>query len=344
MKQLFLCWVMIFSLLLAAGSCSNYLSPHQETDSPGEEMPAQEQGSQEPGIKQKEPDNNNPGASDEDEEEDGEEEEDDEPLPSENEPPEVKPPETEPTENEPPETEPPETEPTENEPPETEPPEIEPPVIPPVINLLEINELYAEYSGTTKRTEYIEFRALLSGNLNGLSLHIMYDAKKPFIYDFPAIDVASGEYITLHLRTLESDCIDELEDDLALSGGVNSCPTARDLWVSNSNKLLHRTDIVYLQDEYDRILDAVIMNETPSNTWNKNQAHFAEIAENLFNAGMWLSADGEQPTPLDAVDTSSIKTSATKSISRYEGQENTHTSNDWYVTASSSMSPGLPNK
>jgi len=325
MKQIFLCYVMIFSLLLAANGCSNYLSPQTEADLPGEEAPAQKQGSQEPSIKQKEPDNNNPGVSDEDEENEEEEEDDEEPLP----------PETEPSEIEPPEIEPPETEPT----------EIEPPiVIPPVVKLLEINELYTEYSSSTKRVEYIEFKALQTGNLNGISLHIMYDAKNPFIYRFPSVDVASGEYITLHLRTLESASIDELEDDLALSGGVSSCSTARDLWVAGTAKLLHQTDIVYLQDEYDRILDAVIMNETPGNTWNKNQAHFAEITEKLFNAGVWVSADGEKPTPLDAVDTSSIKSSATKSVSRYEGRENTHTSNDWYVTNTNGASPGQPNK
>jgi len=314
MKQLFLCYVMILSLLLAVNGCSNDLNPQQETDLSDAKMPAQKQGSQEPSIKQKETDNNNPDTSDEEEES--------EPLPQETEPPEIAPPEI--------------------APPEIEPPEIEPPIVlPPVINLLEINELRTEYSSSAKRAEYIEFKALQTGNLNGLSLHIMYNAKNPFIYYFPAADIELGEYITLHLRTLESVCIDELEDALSLSGGVDSCPTARDLWVSGSTKLLHQTDIVYLQDEYGRILDAVIMNKTPS-TWNKNQAHFAEIAENLFNAGVWKSADGEKPTPFDAVDTSSIKTSVTKSVSRYEGLENTHTSNDWYVTAT--ISPGLPNK
>jgi len=301
MKQLFLCCVMILSLLLAVNGCSNDLNPQQKTDLPGAKIPAQKQGSQEPSIKQKGTDNNKPDVLDEEE---------NELLPDEIEPPEETPPK----------------------------------ILPPVINLLEINELYTEYSGKTKHAEYIEFKALQSGNLNGLSLHIMYNAKKPFIYYFPAVDVALGEYITLHLRTLENNCIDELEDDLSLSDGVDSCPTARDLWVSGSVKSLHKTDIVYLQDEYGRILNAVIMYETPGNTWNKNQAHFAEIAENLFYAGVWKSADGEKPTPLDAVDTSSIKTSTTKSVSRYEGQENTHTSNDWYVTAANSVSPGQPNK
>jgi len=239
-----------------------------------------------------------------------------------------------------PEVEPPETEPPEVEPPEVEPPEIEPSVI----SLLEINELRTEYNGTAKRAEYVEFKAKQSGNLNGLSLHIMYEKNNPFVYDFPDIDVALGEYITLHLRTLEDGCIDELEDDLALSGGTDSCPTARDLWVSGSDKLLHSTDIAYLQDENGKILDAVVMNETPSDAWNKSQAHFAGIMENLFNAGMWKAADGQTPTPLDAVDTSSINTAATKSVSRYENQENTHTAEDWHITAQSGATPGMPNK
>jgi len=234
-----------------------------------------------------------------------------------------------------------------NEPelPEIESPEAESPEVEPMgINLLVINELRTVYSSAAKRTEYIEFKVMQAGNLNGISLHIMYNAKTPFIYNFPDINAASGEYITLHFRTLESACVNELSDDLSISGGTDSCPTARDLWVSGSSKLLHQTDIVYLQDAKGRIMDAIIMNEAPDDTWKKNQAHFAQIAEDLYNRGMWKSIDGQMPKPYDAVDTSTIKTSATKSISRYEGKVNTHTANDWYITDSNKLSPGQPNK
>ena len=278
MKQVFVCCVMICSLLFAVCGCSNDLSPQQGT------------GQKESGIKQNETDNNNSQTSGEQ----GQNEPD---------PQEVKPQE---------------------------------------ISLLEISELRTEYSSEAKRAEYIEFKVKSAGNLNGLRLYIMWNAKTPFIYDFPAVDVSSGEYVTLHLRTLESNCINELGKNLSESAGTDSCPTARDLWIPGSTELLRQTDIVYLQDADGKIFDAIIMNESPGDTWKKNQAHFAGIAEDLYARGVWKSANGKKPSPLDAVDTST--TSPTKSVSRYEGKENTHTAKDWYITALNKASPGQPNK
>jgi len=258
------------------------------------------------------------------------------------EPPTVEPPEVETPETEPQEVIPP-TEPPIVEPPETEPSEIIPPIETQNDVKLVINELRTEFSSTAKRAEYIEFKVTKEGNLNGLSVHIMFDAKKPFVYHFPAVNVVLGEYITLHLRTIENDCIDELGDNLALSGGVESCPTARDLWVKGSEKYLHKTDIVYLQYASGKIIDAIIMNEKPSEKWNNSQSHFQAIAEYLCNVGAWESADGEKPTALDAVDTSSIGQSMYKSVCRYEWRQNHNNTTDWYITPTS-PSPGLPNK
>ena len=210
--------------------------------------------------------------------------------------------------------------------------------------MLEINELQTELSTIVKHAEYIEFKVTQSGNLDGVSFHIMYEANNHFIYNFPAVDVSSGEYITLHLQTLESVCVNELGENLSLSSGNESCHTARDLWVSGTAELLHKTDIVYLQDVNGRFIDAIILNEKPSETWNKNQAHFAEITEKLFIAGMWRSVDGTQPTPYDAVNTSTIGTSIHKSVSRHKDRENSHTATDWYIAEAGYSTPGLANK
>jgi len=204
-------------------------------------------------------------------------------------------------------------------------------------NLLMLNELRTEFAGLGKRAEYIEFKATAAGNLKGLSLHIMYDAGKPFVYNFPAVTVASGEYITLHLQTFESVCIDELGENLSLSGGNESCPTARDLWVSGTAEVLHKTDIVYLQGANGKIIDAVVMNEKPGAAWNSNQAHFAGIVDTLRQCGMWRSAD--------AVNTSAIiGTSYSQSVSRDEDMENTHSADDWYITGIGGITPGKANQ
>jgi hypothetical protein len=207
-----------------------------------------------------------------------------------------------------------------------------------------LNELRTELAGLGKRAEYIEFKATAAGNLKGFSLHIMYDAAKPFVYNFPTVTVASGEYITLHLQTLESGCVDELGDDLTLSGGNDTCLTARDLWVTGTAEALHKTDIVYLQDANGKIIDAIVMNEKPSAKWTSNQAQFAEITEKLFNMGMCKSSAGQKPTPFDAVNTSSIGTVYGISVSRDEDMENNHSADDWYITGIGGTTPGKPNQ
>ena len=129
--------------------------------------------------------------------------------------------------------------------------------------------------------------------------------------------------------------VDASWQDGAVSGENESCPAARDLWIAGNNKLLDKTGIVYIKDANGTIMDAVVLNESPVETWNGNQPHFAEITESLCNAGMWQSAD--------AVNTSAIGGSVYKSVSRYENKENTHSANDWYITIMGNYTPGQPN-
>ena len=259
--------------------------------------------------------------------------------------PEEVPPTVEPPIIEPPIIEPPVIEPPTAEPPETEPPEVRPPITKTNDVMLVINELRTEFTSSSRRAEYIEFKVTKEGNLNGISVHIMNDAKNPFVYNFPNIDVALGEYITLHLQTLEGTCKDELGDNLSLSGGTESCPTARDLWIAGSKEYLNKTDIVYLQNASGKIIDAIVMNEKPSMKWEKGQSHFAGIVEYLCSVGAW-EYEGDNLTAYDAVDTSSIGGSTYKSICRCEWRENHFNPTDWYITdyKSSFISPGLPNK
>ncbi|WP_461257260.1 hypothetical protein [Treponema sp. R80B11-R83G3] len=348
MKHLFFL-VMIFSLLLAPCGCKHDASQLDDSQTetglpPTVEIPAET----EQGAEQGQPETNEPETI-----EGGEIE----PVPNDTEQPVPETPIIEPPIIEPPIIETPPTEPPVIppvvEPPTVEPPPIvepptEPPVIPPVEPpteppIIEINELRPDFLEQLKKVEYIEFRVKRSGNLQGISVHIMHNAANPFVYNFPNIDVALGEYITLHLRTLSTNCINELGDNLSLSGGYESCPTARDLWVEGSNKYLYKTDIVYLTDASGKIFDAVIMNEAPAAKWAKDVTHFEQISEHLWNVEAWETADDEKPTPYDAVDTSEI-TSTYKSVSRYEWRANHFNTTDWYVTKTGNTTPGLPNK
>jgi len=211
-----------------------------------------------------------------------------------------------------------------------------------------INELRTEYNGKTFKAEFIEFRMLSGGNLGALRVFVVRNegntgavSKDPVIYEFEPVEVQSGEYVVIHLRTLEEACSDEYGEDLAESGGVDSSATARDFWVPGNIKWLRKTDAVYVLDQDDNVLDAVMLSEKPDPQWGK--VYFSRAAEFLFSQGAWTSPEGTVCTPLDAVDSSGIKTSYTRSISRDEAAENTHTKADWYMTVNGGATPGLPN-
>jgi hypothetical protein len=205
--------------------------------------------------------------------------------------------------------------------------------IPPLL----INEIRTEYS--KPKCEFIEFKSLQAGNLGALRLFIAGNYKAPLVYEFPSVEVASGEYITLHLRTTEETNCDELGRNLAESGGTDSSSTARDLWIPGASKLLHKTDVIYLLDQDDRVVDSVLLSESSDPWWSKD--YFAEAAEFLFKAGAWES-DGKICSPADAV--SSSGTTLTRTICRDETlKQSSGTAADWYITANSSATPGSPN-
>jgi len=63
---------------------------------------------------------------------------------------------------------------------------------------------------------------------------------------------------------------------------------------------------------------------------------------NVTGHKLWQTANGKIPTPLDAVNTSGIGNNNYKTVSRYEGRQNTHSAKDWFV--SNALTPGLPNE
>jgi len=204
--------------------------------------------------------------------------------------------------------------------------------------MLLITELRTEYS--KPKCEFIELKTLEAGNMGALKVVVAGNYKAPLIYEFPLIEVAKGEYITLHLRTTEESNRDELGRNLEESGGADSSPFGRDIWIQGSVKLLHKTDAVYLLDQDDRVIDAVMLSENADPWWGKD--YFAEAAEFLFAGAAWKSPDNKICDPANAVQ--STGTTLTRTICRDEYLEkNSNTAADWYITANSCASPGKPN-
>jgi len=202
---------------------------------------------------------------------------------------------------------------------------------------LVINELRTENS--KPKAEFIELKMKTAGNLGAIRVFAASNNKNPLIYEFLPVEVKKNEYVVLHLRSTEEDCKNEYGSNLEESGGTDSSPSARDFWISGNAELLRKTDAVYLLDQDNNVLDAVMISENPDVWWTKE--HFAEISEFLFEKGAWKSADGKICAPAQAV--ISGKTTTSRTICRDETAADSHTGANWYTTVTSGATPGKAN-
>ena len=201
-----------------------------------------------------------------------------------------------------------------------------------------INELRTEY--TKPKVEFIEFKMKTAGNLGAMRVFFAGGSQKPAMYEFAPVEIKAEEYVVLHLRTIEEGCVDEYSENLSESGGTDSSPTARDFWIPGASSLINKAaGFVYVLDQDDNVLTAIMHSETATSLWSKD--YLAEAAEFLFLQDAWKSAAGEICTPADAI--KSAGTTNTRTICRDETIANTGTAADWYITASSSATPGKEN-
>ena len=197
---------------------------------------------------------------------------------------------------------------------------------------LAINELCTEYANAAagRKAEFIEFKMMSDGNLGAMRVFIIgnSNAAKQTIYEFSPVEVQKDDYVVLHLRTYDPASVDEYGSDLAESGGMNSSAAARDFWIPGTTKLLHKTAMIYVMDQDDHILNAVMISENPNLPWPKD--YFAETAGLLFEQGAWNGGP-----------VSSAGTTNTRTICRDETLKDISSSNaDWYITVTSGATPG----
>jgi hypothetical protein len=109
--------------------------------------------------------------------------------------------------------------------------------------------------------------------------------------------------------------------------------------------MLRRTDALWLLDQDDNIIDAVLLSENPDSRWSNEKV--AEAAAFLGKNNAWYPEDGSDPDedwvpgPGDAVITNG--TTATRTICRDESLPPDRRAGNWYITATSSATPGKPN-
>lgn len=203
-----------------------------------------------------------------------------------------------------------------------------------------ITEIRTEYS--KPKVEFIELFTTSAGNLGALSVITALNGTDKPLYEFPPIEVAQGEYIVLHLRTVEEGCVDELTGDLGRSAGTDASPLARDIWISGSEERLRKTDGVALLDQDGAVLDAVLFSEYTTGDWQKNE--LARFSSFLAGTSAWSKIEGQGGPILPQDASGSAATTTTRTICRDEAVPDSNSARDWYVTVTSGATPGLPNR
>jgi hypothetical protein len=198
---------------------------------------------------------------------------------------------------------------------------------------IQLTELRTEYS--KPKVEFVEIKTLSSGNLGALRLFIASNGMDSPVFVFPSVEVQSGEYIIVHLRSIEEGLVNETGVNLYASAGTEAAPGGRDFWVPGTTKLLRKTDAVFLMDQDDKVLDAIMLRKESDTTWKDGLAQAAEL---LGKQRAWT---GSVPQPSDAI--ASDATTVTRTISRNEGIPDSNSAADWFITATSSATPGTLN-
>jgi hypothetical protein len=206
-----------------------------------------------------------------------------------------------------------------------------------------ITEIRTEYS--KPKVEFVEFKTLGAGDLGALRLFIAGVSLETPVFEFPPAKVGSGEYVVVHLRSLDPESRDETAGDpggTPYSKDNEALAEAWDFWVPGTTKRIKKTDAVFFMDQDDRIIDAVLLSENADPWWSAE--HMAQAAELLGTQAAWTGETvtaGQIPGPDSAA--SSKNTTVTRSISRDETIPDSNSAADWYITAASNATPGKAN-
>lgn len=166
------------------------------------------------------------------------------------------------------------------------------------------------------RSEFVELYVLKSGNLAGFEIYSAADGDKKK-YEFPAIDVEAGEYVVVHMRTVDKEGIDgegmisETGDNLSLSTHEDSRDGVRDLWSANTESVFAPSDIVVLREtESHKVHDAILFAKSDLEAWSVKAA---ALGRDVEKSGVWQGG----VTPQNAISSDLVTTSAaTRSYAR----------------------------
>lgn len=200
--------------------------------------------------------------------------------------------------------------------------------------LLRITEVQTgkNSSASNNHRDYLEFSVLEEGNLGGIQVKWCSTVKE-MEYVFPPCEVAKGEFLVLHCAPEGiPEEKDELGQDLALSGGVDSNPGARDFW-TKAGGLPDETGLVAVSPrEGDPFKDGLLYVASDK-TGGIDSPRLKTLAAQLGSEGLWVFS----PVP-SWEDGFQWKPSTSRSLFRKAG--NVSGKEAWEVGEPGSQSPG----
>ncbi len=141
------------------------------------------------------------------------------------------------------------------------------------------------------RNEFVEILVLKGGNLAGLELCSAYDGETKK-FEFPPVEVQTGEIFVVHMRARGNGCISETGDDLNAATSSYTTAGVRDLWTDiETTTLGNKTDIILLRNRADRkLLDAVMYRASTIEAWTKLMIDYSALVD---ESGIYESGDVE---------------------------------------------------
>ena len=216
-----------------------------------------------------------------------------------------------------------------------------------------LSEVRTEASNAKKdnaKIEFVELYVHTSGDLAGMSLVNAVDEDKFGEYVFPSAEVDAGEYIVVHFRTAEDfagACIDETSSDLNASTAPDSCADARDFWVPGTEARLGKSDVIVVRERLNgKIVDALLYAES-----GIKESAFEKLlpaAQQVVSEGGWSGTE-DVATWVNGDGLTTTRTLSRQNIDEIDRAVESSSpipvvcSDDWFVVATSSATPGLPN-
>lgn len=207
------------------------------------------------------------------------------------------------------------------------------------VPVLFLSEIRTEY--TKGKIEFIELYVAKAGNMSGVQL-LCANGKTSLEYVFPSCEVVSGEYLVLHCRKLEDNCIDELTMNLEECSAISSSATGRDFWMDNQSASIGKTDVILLKNRKGgKIIDALLFAESEKN-W-KEETEMENYAKAAYDSGIWPNGFSTAEALCSDGVTVSRTLSRIKFPSENLGENYICNKDDWIVTKTSGASPGKAN-